>query len=128
MIRQWLIHIEKIGPPALESPYHIDSRDIMASLLHSARDPTYRQLGRGESNVDHFDQITSVLPFFETLGVVQATQRTLKGEVGPRVDQAVKFSEDHATGRYRCELRAQRRNSSGNQIDINEVNEPGNSG
>jgi len=125
MIRQWLIHIEKIGPTALESPYHIDSGDIMPSLLHSARDPTQRQLGRGESNVNYLDQITSVLPFFETLRVVQAAQRTLKGELDPCFDQAAKFSEDQATGRYRRELRAQRRNSTGNQIGINEVNEPG---
>ena len=98
----------------------------MPSLLHSARDPTQRQLGQGESNVDYFDQIALSLPILETLGVVQATQRTLKGEVGPRLDQAVNFSEDQSTGRYRCELRTQRRNSTGNQIGINEVNEPGN--
>jgi hypothetical protein len=29
MIRQGLIHIEGIGPPALESSYHIGSRDIV---------------------------------------------------------------------------------------------------
>jgi len=126
MICQWLIHIEKIAPPALESPYHIDSRDIMPSLSHPARDPTERQLGRSESNVDDFDQIAPVLPFLKTPRVVQAAQSTLKGELGPRFDQAVQFSEDQATGRYRRELRAQRRNSTGNQIGINEVNEPGN--
>ncbi len=98
----------------------------MAPLPHTARDPSQRQLGRGESNVDYFDQIAPPLPILETLRVVQATQRTLKGELGPRLDQAVKFSEDHATGRYGCELRTQRRNSAGNQIGINEVNEPGN--
>src|ERR1700692_2878250 len=98
----------------------------MPSLPHSARDPTQRQLGRSESNVDYFDQITPALPILETLPVVQAAQRTFKGELGPRFDQAVKFSEDHAAGRYGCQLRAQRRNSTGNQISINEVNEPGN--
>jgi hypothetical protein len=40
VIRQRLIHIEEIGPSALESPYHIGSRDIVAPLSHSARDPT----------------------------------------------------------------------------------------
>jgi hypothetical protein len=117
MIRQGLIHIEEIGPPALETSHHIDSRDIVAPLPHSARDPTQRQLGRSESNVDYFDQIAPTLPILETLRVVQATQRTLKGELGPRFDQAVKFSEDHATGRYGCELRAQRRYPTGNQIE-----------
>jgi hypothetical protein len=29
MIRQGLVHIEEIGPPALESSYHIGSRDIV---------------------------------------------------------------------------------------------------
>jgi hypothetical protein len=33
MIRQGLIHIEEIGPPALESPDHIGSRDIVAPCL-----------------------------------------------------------------------------------------------
>ena len=69
------------------------------------------------------DQIAPTLPVFETLRVVQAAQRTLEGELGLRFDQAVKFSEDNATGRYGCEFRAQRRNSTGNQIGINEVNE-----
>src|SRR3984957_20746504 len=87
MIRQRLIHIKKIGPPALESSYHIGSRDIVASLPHSARDPTQRQLGRSESNVDYFDQIALALPVFETLRVVQTAQRTLKGELGPRLNQ-----------------------------------------
>jgi hypothetical protein len=68
----------------------------------------------------------SVLPILETLGVVQAAQRTLKRKLGPRFDQAAKLSEDHATGRYGCELRSQRRNSTGNQIGVNEVNEPSN--
>jgi hypothetical protein len=58
---------------------------------------------------------------------VHAAQRTLKGELDPRFDQAVEFSEDHSTGRYRRELRTQRRNSTGNQIGINKVNEPGDS-
>ena len=62
----------------------------------------------------------------ETLRVVQAAQCTFKGELGLSFGQAVKFSEDDATGCYGCELRAQRRNSTGNQIGINEVNEPGN--
>ena len=100
MIRQRLIHIEEICPTALESSYHIGSRDIVAPLPHSARDPTQRQLGRSESNIDYFDQIAPALPILETLRVVQAAQRTLKGELGPRFDQAVKFSENHATGRY----------------------------
>jgi hypothetical protein len=125
MIRQGLIHIEEIGPPALESSYHIGSRDIVAPLPHSACDPTQRQLRRSESNVDYFDQIAPSLPILETLRIVQAAQCTLKGELGLRFDQAVKLSEDHATGRDGCELRAQRRNSTGNQIGINEVNEPG---
>src|ERR1700728_480987 len=103
MIRQRLIHIKKIGPPALESPYHIGSRDIVASLPHSTCDPTQRQLGRSESNVDYFDQIASALQTLETLRIVQAAQSTLKGELGLRFDQAVKFSEDHAAGRYGCE-------------------------
>jgi hypothetical protein len=116
MIRQGLIHIEEIGPPALESSYHIGSRHIVAPPLpHSARDPTQRQLGRSESNVDYFDQIAPALPILETLRVVQAAQRTLKGELGPRFDQAAKFPEDHATGRYGREFRAQRRNSTGNR-------------
>ena len=97
MIRQWLIHIEKIGPPAFESPYHIASADIMPSLLHSARDPAPRQLRRSESNVGYFDQIAPALPILESLRVVQAAQRTFKGELGLRFDQAVEFSEDHAT-------------------------------
>jgi hypothetical protein len=126
MIRQGLVHIDEIGPPALESSYHIGSRDIVAPLPHPARDPTQRQLGRSESNVDYFDQIALALPVFETLRVVQAAQRTLKGELGPRFDQSAKFSDDHATGRYGCELRAQRRYPTGNQIGINEVNESGN--
>ena len=46
MICQGLIHIEEIGPPALESSYHIGSRDIVAALPHSARDPTQRELRR----------------------------------------------------------------------------------
>jgi hypothetical protein len=41
-----------------------------------------------------------------------------------RFDQAAKFSEDHAAGRYGCELWA----STGNQIGIHEVNELGNVG
>jgi len=127
MIRQRLIHVEEIGPPALESSYHIGSRDIVPSLPHPARDTTQRQLGRSKSNIDYFDQIATALPILETLRVVQAAQRTFKGELGPRFDQAVKFSEDQAASRYGCELRAQRRNSTGNQISINEVNEPGNS-
>src|ERR1700688_122017 len=57
MIRLRLIHIEEIGPPALESSYHIGSRDIVAPLPHSACDLTQRQLGRSASNVDYFDQI-----------------------------------------------------------------------
>jgi hypothetical protein len=126
MIRQRLIHIEEICPTALESSYHIGSGDIVAPLPHSARDPTQRQLGRSESNIDYFDQIAPALPILETLRVVQAAQRTLKGELGPRFDQAVKFSENHATGRYGCEFRTQRRNSTGNQIGIDEVNEFGN--
>jgi hypothetical protein len=80
MIRQGLIHIEEIGPPALKSSYHIGSRDIVAALPHSARDPTQRQLRRSESNVDYFNQITPALPILETLRVVPAAQRTLKGE------------------------------------------------
>jgi hypothetical protein len=99
MIRQGLIHTEEIGPPALESSYHIGSRDVVAPLPHSARDSTQRQLGRSESNVDYFNQITPALPVLETLRIVQATQRTLNRDLGPRFDQAVKFSEDHATGR-----------------------------
>jgi hypothetical protein len=79
----------------------------MPCLPHSARDPTQRQLGRNESNVDYFDQIAPALPILETLRVVQAAQRTFKGELGPRFDQAVEFSQDHATGRYGRELRAQ---------------------
>ena len=126
MIRQGLIHIEEIGPPALKSSYHIGSRDIVAALSHSARDPTQRQLRRSEPNVDYFNQITPALPILETLRVVPAAQRTLKGELGPRFNQAVKFSEDYATGRYGRELRTQRRNSTGNQIGINEVDEPRN--
>jgi hypothetical protein len=55
MIRQRLIHSEEIGPPALESPYHIGSRDVVAALPHAIRDPTQRQLGRGKSNIDDFD-------------------------------------------------------------------------
>ena len=126
MICQGLIHIEEIGPPALKSSYHIGSRDIVAALSHSARDPTQRQLRRSESNVDYFNQITPALPILETLRVVAAAQRTLKGELGPRFNQAVKFSQDYATGSYGCELRTQRRNSTGNQIGINEVDEPRN--
>src|SRR6266404_1915277 len=80
-------------------------------LPHSARDPTQLQLGRSESNVDYFDQIAPALPTLETLRVVQAAQRTLKGELRPRFDQAIEFSEDHATGRYGCEFRAHWRNS-----------------
>ncbi len=114
MIRQGLMHIEEIGPPAPESSYHIGSRDIMAALPHSARDPTQRELRRSEPNVDNFDQITPALPILETLRVVQAAQRTLEREFGPRFGQAVKFSEDHAASRYGCKLRAQRRNSTGN--------------
>jgi hypothetical protein len=57
---------------------------------------------------------------------VPAAQCTLKGELGPRFYQAVKFSEDYATGSHGCELRTQRRNSTGNQIGINEVDEPRN--
>jgi hypothetical protein len=83
-------------------------------------------MGRSESNVDYFNQIAAPLPILETLRVVHAAQRTLKGKLGPRFDQAAKFSEDHATGRYGCKLRAQRRNPTGNQIGVNEVNEPGN--
>ena len=98
----------------------------MPSLPHSARDPTQRQLGRSESNVDYFDQIAPALPILETLREVQAAQRTFKGELGPRFDQAVNLSKDHATGRYGCELRAQRRDPTGNQVRIHEVNEPGN--
>jgi hypothetical protein len=126
MIRQGPINIEEIGPPSLESANHIGSRDIVAPLPHSARDPTQRQLRRSESNIDYFDQIAPALPIFETLRVVQAAQRTLEGELGPRFDQAAKFSENHATGRYGCEFRTQRRNSTGNQIGINEVDEPRN--
>jgi hypothetical protein len=62
MIRQGLVHIDEIGPPALESSYHIGSRDIVAPLPHPARDPTQRQLGRSESNVDYFDQSAPPLP------------------------------------------------------------------
>jgi len=94
MIRQGLIHIEEIGPPALESSYHIGSRDIVAPLPHSACDPTQRQLRRSESNVDYFDQIAPSLPILETLRIVQAAQCTLKGELGLRFDQAVKLSEE----------------------------------
>ena len=126
MIRLRLIHIEEIGPPALESSYHIGSRDIVAPLPHSACDLTQRQLGRSASNVDYFNQIAPSLPILETRRIVQAAQRALKSELGLRFDQTVEFSEDHATGRYGCELRAQRRNSAGNQIGIHEVNEPGN--
>jgi hypothetical protein len=114
MIRQGLIHIEEIGPPALESSYHIGSRDIVAALPHTARDPTQRELRRSEPNVDYFDQITPALPILKTLRLVQAAQRTLKRELSPRFGQAVKFSENHTTSRYGCELRAQRRNSTGN--------------
>ena len=38
----------------------------MALLPHSTRDPTQRQLGRSESNVDYFDQIAAALPILET--------------------------------------------------------------
>jgi hypothetical protein len=55
MIRQGLIHIEEIDPPALESSYHIGSRDIVAPLPYSACNPTQSELGRSESNVDYFD-------------------------------------------------------------------------
>jgi hypothetical protein len=126
MIRQGLIHIEEIDPPALESSYHIGSRDIVAPLPYSACDPTQSELGRSESNVDYFDQIAPALPILETLRVVQAAQRTLKGELYPRFDQTIEFSEDHATGRYGCELRAQWRDSTGDQVRIHEVNESGN--
>jgi hypothetical protein len=126
MIRQGLVHIAEIAPPALESSYHIGSRDIVPPLPYSARDPTQRQLGRSKPNVDYLDQITPALPILETLRVVQPAQGTLKGELGARFDQAVKFSEDHATRRYGCELRSQWRNSTGNQIGINEVNQPRN--
>jgi hypothetical protein len=126
MIRQRLIHIKEVGPPALESSYYIGSRDIVAPLPYTARDPAQRQLGRSKPNVDYLDQITPAPPVLKSLRIVQAAQSTLKGELGPRFDQAVKFSEDHATGRYGCELWAQRRDSTGNQIGINEVNEPRN--
>jgi hypothetical protein len=98
----------------------------VAALPYSARNPAQRQLGRSESNVDYFDQIAPALPILETLRVVQATQCALKGELFSRFGQAIEFSEDHATGRYGCELWAQRRDPSGNQIGINKMNEPGN--
>src|ERR1700675_2774625 len=46
MIRRRLIHIEEIGPPALESSYHIGPRDIVPPLPYSACDPTQSELGR----------------------------------------------------------------------------------
>jgi hypothetical protein len=49
MIRQRLVHIEEIGPPALESSHHIGSTDIVAPLPHSARDPTERQKKKFET-------------------------------------------------------------------------------
>jgi hypothetical protein len=68
MIRQGLIHVEEIGPSTFESPDHIGSRDIVAPLPYSARDPTQRQRRRSESNVVYFDQITGCeiirLPFY----------------------------------------------------------------
>jgi len=72
MIRQGLIHIKEIGPPALESSYHIGAGDITAALSNAASDPTQRKLRRSQPNVDYFDQIPLVLPILETLRVVQA--------------------------------------------------------
>jgi hypothetical protein len=48
-----------------------------------------------------------------------------KDELGCRFGQAVKSSEDDATGRQGSQLRAQRRYSTGNRFSIDEVNEPG---
>ena len=98
MIRQGLVHLKKIGPPAFESSYYISSWDIVPTLPYPAGDPAQRQLRRSEPNIDDLDQITSILPILETLRVVQAAQRTLKSELRPRFDQAVKFSQDQAAG------------------------------
>ena len=103
MIRQGLVHLKEIGPPAFESSYYISSRDIVPTLPYPAGDSAQRQLRRSEPNVDYLDQITSILPILETLRVVQATQRTLKSELRPSFDQAIKFSQDQAAGRYGCE-------------------------
>jgi len=88
--------------------------------------PPLGQYGRRAAFHDRHRQQSSPAFLAAYVELSWSALQQSQGEFGPRFDQAVKFPEHHATGRYGCELRAQRRNSTGNEIGINEVNEPGN--
>ena len=98
----------------------------MAALPYPAGNPTHRELRRRQPNVDYFDQIAPDFAILETLHVVQAAQRTLKGKLRRRFNQTAKFRENHSTGCYGSKFRTQRRNAARDQIGIYEMNEPGN--
>jgi len=91
--------------------------------MDSCRDSLKRKLyGRQRQEYD-LDPVSGGLPLLQNLKIRPAAQRAFKGKVLSGFDQSGKFGENKSAGLPSCQFRAERRQPTGNQVGIHEMND-----
>jgi len=123
-IRQWTVDTFKVFPPPFKPADHVSSRHIVPTLANSGGDSAQRQLGRPKPKVHDFDAVSRLLPSLQPFRLRHPTESRLEPEIGAGFGQPIDLLQNQAACGNRGEIGLKRRQAHGDQVRVDEVNDP----